>query len=356
MKKSITSIALIFALIVSLFALSSCDLIKKWFGGDDNGTDDPAATIVEVTGSDGLTVNVAVNPTRVAVYDYAILDILDNVGFDNTGIVQLIVPSKTTLPADLDYYKNQPDSKVVSGGSLFYVDWDALDIVQPQLVILGGRSFGMNAAGERLGAEDNAAFKSSTMARYSSTAFVKLSVNSSNSNLAPDLQSNVTALGKIFPSLKPALDAKLAEILAAMDEIKVKAQASGKKALFCMMVDQTTLSVFNTSSRFDMLYEEFGFEAVDADAAAWSEAHGFTAQAEYVLARNPDVIFVLDRSATVGTGAGYQNFLADSSIQATDAYKNGNIYNLTGEAWYTMTGGFTAITRMISDINQFFAA
>ncbi|MDR1906244.1 MAG: ABC transporter substrate-binding protein [Clostridiales bacterium] len=353
MKKSIMSLALVIALVVSLFALSSCNVIRKWFGGGDNQT--PPLTTVEVTGSDGAVVEVGVNPTKVAVYDYAILDILENVGFDNTGITQLIVPSKSSLPADLAYYKNQPDSKVVSGGSLFYVDWDVLDIVQPQLVILGGRSFGMNAAGDRLSADDNAAFKNSTMERYSSTSFVKLSVNASNSNLSPDLESNVTALGKIFPSLKPALDAKLAQIKAAMDEVKIRAQASGKNALFVMMVDQNNISVFNPSSRFDMLYEEFGFTPVEADAAAWGNAHGFDAQAEYVLARNPDVIFVLDRSATVGTGAGFENFIGDNSIKATSAYQSGDIYLLTGEAWYTMTGGFTAITRMIEDINQFFA-
>ena len=57
-----------------------------------------------------------------------------------------------------------------------------------------------------------------------------------------------------------------------------------------MMVDQTTLSVFNPNSRFDMIYEEFGFIPADEGAVSWTNQHGFDVRAEYVLEK-PDVIF-----------------------------------------------------------------
>ena len=309
--------------------------------------------VVTITGSDGEAVDVMQSPKVVAVYDYAILDILQNVGFENTGIEMLVVPNKDGLPDALKYYKDLGDDKVVSGGSLFYVDWDVLDLVQPELVILGGRSFGMNAAGERLDKDAAAKFKSDTMDRYGEAAFVRLAMNSSDSQLSVDMASNVAALAAVFPELADALNAKLSEVKAAIEEIHDAAEASGKTALFCMMVDQTTMSVFNPQSRFDMLYEDFGFTPVDQEAVAWEDSHGFDVRAEYVLEKNPDVIFILDRSATVGTGAGAENFMNDPIIKQTNAAQNGNIYVLTGDAWYTMTGGFTAVESMISDLNQF---
>jgi iron complex transport system substrate-binding protein len=308
---------------------------------------------VTVTGSDGTEVSVPISPARVGIYDYSILDILYNVGFEKTGIQQLVVPSKATLPTDLSYYKEASDDAVVSGGSLFYVDWDVLDLVQPQLVIVGGRAFGMNASGERLGTDDAAKYRADTYERYPETPFVRLTTNAANSQLTTDIENNVAALAQIFPEAKDELENKLAEVKAAIADIREKAQSSGKTALFCMMVDQTTLSVFNPNSRFDMIYEDFGFAPADTEAVSWTDQHGFDVRAEYVLEKNPDVIFVLDRSATVGSGAGAENFLNDPIIQKTNASLSGDIYILTGDAWYTMTGGFSAAERMIEDINQY---
>ncbi|MDR3186404.1 MAG: ABC transporter substrate-binding protein [Christensenellaceae bacterium] len=346
MKKILTiSLVLALALTILMVGLVACE---------PNPEEEPTETLekVKVVDFDGEVESV-VSPKRVAIYDYGILDILHNVGFENTGIEQLIVPGKDTLPVDLAWYKEQPDEKVVSGGSLFYVDVDVLDIVNPQLVILGGRAFGMNKAGERLGTEAAAEFKKSTLERYADATFLKLTVNSTNASLTKDIKKNVTALGLIFPNLKEKLDAKLAEITVGIEEIHEKAFSSQKTALFCMMVSAEQLSVFSPNSRFDSLYEDFGFRPVQETYADYTSQHGNAVSHEYVLDQNPDVIFVLDRSATVGTGAGYQNFLDNATIKATDAYKSENIYVLTGEAWYTMTGGFTATTRMISDINQF---
>ncbi len=308
---------------------------------------------VTVTDSDGNDVTVMPSPTKVAIYDYSILDILYNIGFEKTGITHLIVPTKASLPADLAFYKEAGDDVVISGGSLFYVDWDVLDLVQPNLVITGARSFGMNAAGDRVSGEEKEKYISDTFSRYPEASFIKLSVNTASAQLVADMENNVAALAAIFPHISDELYSKLDDIKSGIADISERAQASGKTALFCMMVDQTTLSVFGPNSRFSMLYTDFGFTPADDGAVQWGDQHGFDVRAEYVLEKNPDVIFLLDRSATVGSGAGAENFMNDPIISQTDAAASGNIYTLTGDAWYTMTGGFTSAERMIEDINQF---
>ncbi|NLM75259.1 MAG: ABC transporter substrate-binding protein [Clostridiaceae bacterium] len=319
---------------------------------ENEETSEVSDTVV-ITDSDGNKVEVKKNPTRVAVFDYSILDILYNAGFENTGIEKLIVPNKENLPEELAFYKNASNDLVISGGTLFYIDWDVLDLIQPELVIIGGRAFGMGPSGERLSSEEVEKYKEETFSRYSDTAFVKLTTNSSDSQLTLDIENNITALSQIFPEVKDVLELKWAKLKADIQDVNEKAKSTGKRALFAMMVDQTTLSVFNPNSRFDMLYEDFGFIPADEGAVAWTNQHGFDVRAEYVLEKNPDVIFLLDRSATVGSGAGAENFMKDPIIKQTTAAQNGDIYVLTGNAWYTLTGGVTATETMISDLNQF---
>lgn len=355
MNKKLISLALTLALVLATAGCAGAPTTNTPSSQAAVSSEAPAGepSLVKVTDSDGAEVTVRQNPKTVAIYDYSILDILQSVGFEKTGIQQLIVPTKEKLPEALAYYKNLPNDKVVTGGNLFYVDWDVLDLAKPDLVIFGARSFKTNAAGESLSKEDAEKYVSDTRERYAEASFVKLSTNASNSQLTKDIENNVAALAAIFPELKPELESKLAKIKSDMATIHDKAQASGKKALFAMMVDQSTLSVFNPDSRFDMLYEDFGFIPVDGGAVKWTDQHGFDVRAEYVLEKNPDVIFLLDRSATVGTGAGAENFMKDPIIAKTQAAINKQIYVLTGDAWYTMTGGFSATESMIADLNQY---
>jgi iron complex transport system substrate-binding protein len=339
------------SLLMSVLVLQAiCPAPSRAEAADTSG-DGPV--YVTVRDSDGNEVTVPQNPKIAAIYDYAVLDILHNTGFEKTGIERLIVPSKDTLPADLAYYKNLGSDRAVTGGTLFYVDWDVLDLLKPELVILGGRSFGMDASGARLLPDDAAKYRSDTLGRYPAAAFLKLAMNSSDSRLTEDIKNNVSALSAVFPAIAGDLAGSLDEIENSIAGIRAKARASGKKALFCMMVDQKTLAVFNPKSRFDMIYEDFGFSPADENAVSWTNQHGFDVRAEYVLEKNPDVIFLLDRSATVGSGAGAGVFRNDPIIRRTKASQNGDIYVLTGDAWYTMTGGFSAARRMIEDIEQY---
>jgi iron complex transport system substrate-binding protein len=344
MKKTMFVLFLVVGLVAGLSARGAA-------GQSSPATAPETVKIVDTTLEE---VEAVVNPTAVAIYDYSVLDTLSTVGFEKTGIKTLVVPSRTTLPDALDYYKSDvPGTRIISGGSLFFIDWDVLDLAEPQLVILGGRSFGMNASGQRLNTEDAAKYRSDTFSRYSGARFIKLSVDASKSTLDEDILRNVTALGSIFPALKDDLNAQYLEIKTGMDTIKAKAQSSGAKALFVMTPDPSSISVFLPGSRFGMLYNEFGFTPADPGQSADFSAHGASTAAEYILAIDPDVIFLLDRAATVGTEAGEVNFKNDPSIQQTTAFKNDRIFTLDGDSWYTMTGGIQATKQMIQDLMRF---
>jgi iron complex transport system substrate-binding protein len=153
--------------------------------------------------------------------------------------------------------------------------------------------------------------------------------------------------------LSCARNYRLPEIKTDIDTIKVKARQSGARALFVMTPDPSSISVFLPGSRFGMLYNEFGFISADPNGEADFSAHGASTAAEYILSVNPDVIFLLDRAATVGTEAGEANFKNDPSIRQSAAFKNNRIYTLDGDSWYTMTGGIHAAQQMILDLRRF---
>jgi len=303
------------------------------------------------------TVRTVQNPTSVAIFDFGILDMLYSIGFENTGIETLIVPTMDTLPDNLAWFRDGGDENttVVTGGTLFYIDWDILDFVNPELVILGVRSFGMNAAGDRLSPDEAAVFQEDTMERYSDTAFMWLTIDARNSNLLQDMRANAFSLAQIFPGIGELLFDEIASIEAEMAAIREVTTGSGMEAAFIMMLDPATMTIFLDDSRFGFLFDEFGFAPLTIDLDAWTDQHGFAIQSEFLLEHNPDVIFLLDRTEPdTGLGAATDNFMNDAIIQRTAAFINGHIYSgLPMPDWYTVVGGFGSARAMIRDVNRF---
>ena len=349
MKKSLLALVAV----LGLFALTACgedDTAGAGNGDSENGEAERVRELVTITDFEGESIEVMTNPSVVAIYDFGVLDILYNVGFERTGIETLILPSSTGgLPQSLSYFDDA--DFVHQGGSLFYVDRDVLDLIEPELVILGARSFGMDAEGNRLEPEDRDEFRDETVERFDETAWIRLGPGR-EINILDDMEISVNVLSAIFPELADDLQAEFDEILAEVATVNELASASDSTALFVMMMDETSLSVFHPGSRFNILYDEFGFTAADPEASLeFTDQHGLEARAEGVLALNPDVIFVLDRSNNmIGPGAAFDTITTDPIIAETSAAQNGNIIALDPTSWYTITGGFGATRQMIEDM------
>ena len=318
---------------------------------EDEGPQYVTVTYFDAAG-DAHEVVVRQNPTSVAVFDWSILDMLYTIGWENTGIETLVIPATATLPAEIAWFADQ--DFVIRGGTLHYVNWDVLDLVEPELVILGMRSFAHNAAGETTTPEARAELRAEAEAKYPDTAFIRLTQSSTRSNLLNDTAHNAAILAQIFPNIADDIEAYMAETRAAINEIQTKVQESESTALF-VMVWADRMSIFLYGSRFHMIYDEFGFTPAAESLPQWTDQHGLDARAEFILSSDPDVILLLDRTdmASPTGGVGVQNFMADSIIANTTAAQNGNIFVLEGNAWYTVTGGFSATQTKIANIMEF---
>ena len=273
-------------------------------GGKDKAqeTEVKGTEIVAVQDENG-TIEVTKNPERVVTFDYGILDILDNMGVDVVGL------PKGSLPEYLSKYKEDKYSDL---GGLKEPDFEAINELNPDLIIISGRQADMY----------------DKFAEIATTVY--LSVD--GSDYLNDFSRNLDVLGKIFGK-EDFVKENLDNLTKQMDEVKAMAQKKNVNAL-TTMVSEGNLSVFSDKSRFGLIYNQLGI--TNKDETIEESNHGQQVTFEYLAEQNPEYIFVVDKGSAIG-GEGTAKALFDNDlIKSTDAYKNDKIVYLDSAAWYVV--------------------
>ncbi len=323
---------LITLLILTTIILTGCTPVN----GENYETVEITHTVTKTVNQNGetkterveVTQSFRVNPKVVATMTLEIVDIMDVIGQNEMGIQILGLP-KSNLPSFLNEYQ---DDQYPNIGTLFEINKDAMDLLMPELIIIGGRS--------------------SVLYETLKTDYPNADVlDVSNSNFLFSTQAKVfNNLGLIFPSIKTTLNQYLTQFESDLTEINEL--TDGKEALF-LLVNGDDISVFGDNSRYGVLYSEFGFTPSDPNVGLTTE-HGQIVSYEYVSDINPEVIFLMDRGLATGSTGSTNQVIQNGLIQNTDAGKNENIYLLDPQAWYILPGGITSTLQMIEDIEQVF--
>lgn len=262
------------------------------------------------------------NPERIAVYDLGALDTLSTLGVK-------VGAAPNTL--SLDYL--QPAVKdAVKAGTLFDPDYEALNAYNPQLVIIGGR---MAKAYDEL-------------AKLAPT--IEMGIDSNNMRQSAD--ERIDAFGAIF-NKKAEADALKAQINQSFEA--AKAAAAGKGKGLVLMVNGGKLSAFGAQSRLGgWIHKDIGVPPVDE--AIKEGSHGQPVSFEYVKEKNPDWLFVLDRTAAIGEeGQAAKDVLNNPLIAETTAWKKGQVVYLLPET-YLATGGAQELLNSTKQLKDAFDA
>lgn len=276
-------------------------------------------TTVQVTDANGEKAELKKNPKRVVVFDYGVADILKNLGVD--AVVGL--PKNGKMPEILSNYS---DDKYTNVGSLKETDFEAVESLNPDLIIIGGRQ-----------AEDIDSFK-----EIAPTV-----------NLAVDGQDYMNSFKTVVTDLGNLFD-KQDEAKKAIDEIEAKIAKVNKtvaeKGLTAsvVMANEGSISVFSAKSRYGLIYNGLGFTEVDKNID--DSTHGQQVSFEYFLENKSDYVFVVDRGAVTGKGEAASKLIDNEVMNKTEVAKNGNIVYLNSVIWYTMTGGIESTNQMIDEI------
>ncbi|GEK33141.1 siderophore ABC transporter substrate-binding protein [Kurthia sibirica] len=312
-------------LMVVVLALAACGTSSK----EKSGTDSKVETIeVEnnfgVEAKDGTktevnkTVKVPKNAKKVVVFDMGFLDTLDALGLSKNVVG---VP-QDSIPSYLEAYKSADYKNV---GGLKEPDFEAIDALQPDVIFISGRQ----------------ASSFEEFNKIAPTVYVGIDT----SKYMASFTANTELAGKIF-SKEDEATTKLAEIQTKIDDLHKKVTAQNDKALI-VLASQGSLSAYGAGSRFGILHDVFGFQ--QADEKIEVSTHGQTVTSEYVLDKNPDVIFVVDRDSAIGEKSSVKKTLENDLIKKTNAYKNDKIVYLNAETWYLAGGGLESVTSMVDD-------
>jgi len=258
-------------------------------------------------------------PEKIVVFDYGFLDTLTELNVE--GIVGVV--NGASLPSHLKQYA---DEKYASIGNLKTPDFEAIAALEPDVIFISGRQ---SAFFEELSEIAPVLFVGTDQNAYWDT-FV----------------ASVHQAGKIFNK-----EAEVEAYLTKYDDklAQIKELATKYDTSLVTMYNEGKLSGFATESRFGYIYQIYGFKPVTEDIKASS--HGSDFGFEAVLEFNPQVLFVIDRTAaTSGAESTIEQDLQNEIIAKTDAYKNNRIIYLDGPLWYTSGGGLSSELAKIDEI------
>ena len=285
-------------------------------GNRKNGTSKlPAGDgFIAVSGEFG-EVEIPLNPERVAVFDMAILDSMDSLEIE----AEYAVPT-ANLTASLSKYET-----AVNAGGIKEPDLEAVYEFEPDLIIISGRQ---NTFYEEL-------------SKIAPTWYVNIDY----ANLIEDFQDTYTTLGKVFGREEEVM-AAMKETLDLAGETAKKGAAMTEKALI-LLTNDGSISAYGPGSRFGLIHDVLKVPAADGNVEA--STHGASVGFEYIAEINPDILYVVDRTAIVAGTNFASDTLDNDLVKSTNAAKNGKIVYLDPETWYLAGLGLRTFPEMIRE-------
>ncbi|MFE7422045.1 siderophore ABC transporter substrate-binding protein [Rhodococcus sp. NPDC057529] len=261
---------------------------------------------------------VPVDPQRVVVFDQSVLQSMIDLDLpDAVG-----VPALTQWPASLDRYRGEGTVKV---GSLFEPDYEAVNSLDPDLIIVASRSA--------------AAYPQ--LSEIAPT--VDLTVDPNNF-LASFEQQNRT-LAQIFGA-DAAADTAFADIETQKAAVTAAAGTADRRGLI-LRVEAAETTAYGPGSRYGIIHD-LGIKPVN-DTFAQDVAHGDAVSFEYIAQANPDLLFVQDREAKLGdtSGPNAAPVLNNELVNGTNAAKTGKITYLDLYTWYMAPNAVSSVQEQI---------
>ncbi|WP_042454526.1 siderophore ABC transporter substrate-binding protein [Neobacillus dielmonensis] len=263
-------------------------------------------------------VTVKKNPKKVVVFDFGILDTLDELGIKVTGVPQAVVPPYLKEYADPKKYTNV--------GSLKEPDFEAIHKLQPDIIFISARQAELY----------------DQFAEIAPTVYVDFDYT----KYMDSFEKNMKLVGQIFGK-EDQVASELKDVKAKADEVSSDIKGNGQKALI-VLANEGKISAYGPNSRFGLIHDVFGFGAADKNIEV--STHGQTVTFEYIMEKNPDVLFVIDRNVAVGGEAGAKKAVENELVEKTNAYKNDKIIYLDPDTWYLSGGGLKSFKLMADEI------
>lgn len=309
-------------LVMALFAMVAAACGSSTSG--EEGAAEPAESNEapsEVTVKHELgETTVPVNPEKVVVFDFGTLDTMAELGIEPVALPKENIP---------DYLSQFEDEKYENAGSLKEPDFEKINELAPDLIIISGRQMDLY----------------DQFAEIAPTIYLGVDT----ANYMESFKKNATTVGQIFDQ-----EAEVEEKLSAIDE-KVAALHEKASALqgngLVILANEGKISAYGPASRFGIIHDVFGVKAADENLEV--STHGQSISFEYLVETDPDYLFVVDRGAVVTEGeSSVKQVVENDLVKGTKAVSNDNVVYLDPNIWYLSGGGLQSVMAQAEEIEQ----
>lgn len=283
-------------------------------------TEGPGEDELTIVHAQGETV-VKKNPGTIVSYDVASIETIEYLGGSLAGVPEI---------AQDDVWVSE--AEIV--GSLFEPDYEAVNALAPDLIIVGGRSAAVYPDLSKIAPTIDVSFGQDMVGSFSQIT---------------------TTLGAILGAEDAAADA-IAEVEDRVSTLQ-EATADVGTGLLIMVSggSVTALAPGNArGGRGALIYSVIGIQPPLEDLE--TATHGEPISFEFLLEHNPDWLFVIDRdSATGDEGQPAQEVLDNEIMQETSAWQNDQVIYLDSFDWYLITGASVpSFNRMLNEMDVAF--
>ncbi len=285
-------------------------------------TEGPAEDELTITHAQGETV-IKKNPQTIVSYDVAAIETIEALGGSLAGVPEMATGA--------EYFSS--DAEYV--GSLFEPDYEAVNAMAPDLIIVAGRSAAAYPDLSRIAPTIDVSFGADMMASF---------------------EQITTALGVIVGNEADAATA--IEDVNNRVAVLQDATADAGSAMIVMVSggSVTALAPGNArGGRGALIYGVLGMKPPIEDLE--TATHGEPISFEFLLEHNPDWLFVIDRdSATGEEGQPASEVLDNDIMHETSAYQNDQVIYLNPFDWYIITGASVpSFDRMLGELEVAFS-
>lgn len=303
----------------SLIIVMSLGMIMAGCQKQTSAATDSKEKTIEIVDSTKQKVTVPVNAKKIVVFDSSLLDTVDALG---EGDKVIGVPVKN-LPTYLKQYGDRE-----SVGGVKEPDLEKINALKPDLILIASRQ---------------ADFKDE-LAKIAPTVYLATDTKDSWNSAQKNIETLASLFGKESEAKK-----KIAKIETSIDALKAKDQALNARSLV-VMTNENSLSAFGPGSRYGIVYDTFGLTPVDETLEP--STHGSSISYEYLLEKNPDYIFVVDRTKAIGGDQSTTNLADNALVKQTNAGKNQHVITLDSQVWYLAGSGLESLPIMIDEVSK----
>jgi iron complex transport system substrate-binding protein len=282
----------------------------------------PAFSPITIVHKLGTTV-IEQRPRRVAVLDMNEVDFLDQLGVPVAGMV------KDYVPHFLARYKDDQDIRDL--GAIVQPNLEHIHALQPDLVLM--TSIQANHYQE--------------LSQIAPTLHFDVDYQNSESKHIEVVKQHLLTLGRIFGKEDLARQ-KAAELDAKVADARKVTQERPEKALI-VLHNNGAFSAFGVQSRYGFVFDALGVKP--ASTAIEAGLHGQPISSEFIQQANPDIIYVVDRTAVMEhRPVMTAEQMANPLLRQTNAWKNGRVVFVDADAWYITAASVTSLKRVIDDV------